>query len=64
MRAATKGSNVFTKRNNFRTRSCLEQLLLFNNYFLVTNTFSDQLLLEVKILFQYSYCFGGTTFLE
>ena len=35
----------------FRTPSCLEELLLSNNYVLVTNTFSDQLLLEDKYFF-------------
>ena len=38
-------------QKDFRRRSCLEQLLLSNNYFLATNTFSDQLLLEYKHFF-------------
>ena len=53
---------TFCQKYFFRTPSCLEELLLSNNYFLVTNTFSDQLLLEYKcffstatIMFQRSY---------
>ena len=38
--------SLFHKKNSFRIPSCLEQLLLPNNYPLVTNTFFDQLLLE------------------
>ena len=60
IRAAIWSWYFITKRLFFRTRSCLEQLLLSNNYFLVTNTFSDQLLLED----QDSYSFGGATFSE
>ena len=40
---------TFSQKDNFyRTLSRLEQLRIFNNYFLVTNTFSDQLLFEDK----------------
>ena len=35
----------------FRIPSCLEQLLPSYKYFLVTNTFSNQLLLEDKYVF-------------
>ena len=41
-----------------RIPSCLKQLLLPNNYSLVTNTFSDQLVLEDK------YFFSTATLLE
>ena len=61
MRAAPWGSYFFANKI-FSKPSCLEELLLSNNYFLVTNTFSDQLLLEYKcffstatIMFQRSY---------
>ena len=46
---------TFSQKRFFRTPSCLEELLLSNNYFLLTNTFSDQLLLE------YRYIFGTAT---
>ena len=42
---------TFSQNSFFRTPSCLEELLLSNNYFLVTNTFSDQLFLEYKKFF-------------
>ena len=47
MRAATWSSYFFVEKF-FRTPSCLEQLHFSNNYFFVTNIFSDQLLLEDK----------------
>ena len=50
---------LFRRKILFKIPSCLEQLLLSNNYSLVTNTFSDQLLLEDKYFFCHSYCFGG-----
>ena len=50
---------IFWRKIFFKIASCPEQLLLSNNYSLVTNTFSDQLLLEDKYFFCHSYCFGG-----
>ena len=50
MRAATWSSYFFANKI-FPKPSCLEELLLSNNYFLVTNTFCDQLLLEYKCFF-------------
>ena len=41
----------FRRKNFFRIPSCLEQLLLHNNYSLVINTFSDKLLREDKYFF-------------
>ena len=41
----------FSQKDFFRTPSCLEELFLSNSYILVTNTFSDQLLLEYKYFF-------------
>ena len=41
----------FLQKDFFRIPSCLEELFLSNNHFLVTNTFSDQLLLEYKYFF-------------
>ena len=51
MRATTWSSYYIEERMFFRIPSCLEQLLLPNNYSLVTYTFSDQLLLEDKYFF-------------
>ena len=55
---------LFCKILFFRTSTCLEELLLFNNYLLVTNTISDQLPLEDKnvsstatVTFRRSYFF-------
>ena len=45
MRPATWCSYFFCKIFFFKTPICLVELLLSNNYFLVTNTLSDQLLL-------------------
>ena len=39
---------TFLQKDSFRTPSCLEELLLFNNYFLVRHPFSDQLLFDYK----------------
>ena len=49
---------TFSFKDFFRTPTCLEQLLLPNNYTLVTNAFSDQLLVEDK------YVFSRATVLE
>ena len=46
-----KGTASSKKSFFFRIRSCLGQLLLSNNYLLVTNTFSDQVLVEDKYFF-------------
>ena len=46
-RAAISSSYFFAKRV-FRLPTSLEQLLLSNNYFLVTNTFCNPLILEEK----------------
>ena len=52
MRAVTTLKQLlFRKKNFFRTRSCLEQLLLSNRCFLIPYAFSDQLLLEDKYFF-------------
>ena len=48
IRASTWSSYFFAKKFFFRTPSCLEELRLYNNYFFVKNTFSDQPLLEYK----------------
>ena len=42
----------FRRKNFVRIPCCLEQLLLFNNYFLGINTFSVQLLLEDDYFFR------------
>ena len=46
-----KWEATFSQKDFFRTPSCLEELFLSNSYILVTNTFSDQLLLEYKYFF-------------
>ena len=46
-----ESSHMKQQNDFFRTPTCLEELRLSNNYFLVTNTFSDQLLLEYKYFF-------------
>ena len=46
---------IFQENNFFRTPSCLEQLRVSKNYFLVAKTFSDQVFLEGK------YCFSTAT---
>ena len=43
---------LFRRKIYFRLSSCLEQILLFNNYFLVTKTFSDQLLFAEDFFLQ------------
>ena len=42
---------LFCRKIFFRIPSCLEQPLLSNNYFLVTNIFGNQLLLKDKYFF-------------
>ena len=59
---------LFRKMIFFRIPSCLKQLL-FNNYFLLINTFSDQLLLKdkyfsVQMLLRRSYFFRISNCLE
>ena len=48
IKAATWSSSFFAEIIFFRIPGCLDLLLLSNNYFLVTNTFSNQLLFEDK----------------
>ena len=64
IREATWSSYFLEKDFFFRSRSCSEELLLSGNYFLVTNNFSDQLLLEyrcffstITVMFRRSYFF-------
>ena len=62
MRVATWSSYFFCKNKFFR-------ILNFNNYFLLVNTFSDQLLLadkyfSVQMLLQMSYFFRISNYLE
>ena len=40
------------RNGNFFGATCLEQLTLFNNYFLVTKSFSNKILLQDKYLFR------------
>ena len=42
---------TFSQKEFFRIPSCLEQILLPNNYSFITNTLSDQLLLEENYFF-------------
>ena len=42
---------LFLQKYFFQNTWCLKELLLSSNYFLVTNTFSDQLLLKDKYFF-------------
>ena len=59
----------FRKKNFFRTPSCLEQLLPSNNYFVLLNTFSDELPVDDKyfsaqMLLRMSYIFRISNYLD
>ena len=66
MRAVTFCEKLtFSRKDFFETSSCLQDLLLSNNYFFVRKTFSDQLRLEYRDFFSTAAAiFRGRYFLR